>query len=432
MVTVIHSITIITLDENNAIFQGFVIIKGGTFQEVGSGYPSKKILDTADEVINGKGKWMMPGLVNTHGHLGSTYLRGAGDDIPLMNWLENVMWPAERRFTRETVLQAASLAILEMVKSGTTTFLDMYHLHMDNIAELVIESDMRAVLCRGMIGHCSDQEQEEKLLESIQLYHNFHGENDNKLTVALSPHAPYTCPPVFLEKVVDKAVENGMWIHTHVSETKKEVVDHIQKYGKRPVEHLNELGMFNVPCLIAHAVHVNDEELNILKEKGVSISHNPMSNLKLGSGIAPIPKMLDLNLSVSLGTDSTASNNNLDMFEELRIATLIQKGLHEDPTITSSEAYLRMATQYGAKSLQINNVGEIKENFIADFILIEPEVPHLLPWNEDRIISHIVYSMKGSDVTDSFVQGKQIMRNRELLQLDEEKILYEANCYLKS
>ncbi|MBU9714629.1 amidohydrolase [Evansella tamaricis] len=430
----LHSVYIITMDEEGptSVINGFVIIKHGEFDQVKEGKPSQEELNNASEVINGKGKWLIPGLINTHGHLGSSLLRGAGDDIPLMKWLETVMWPNEKTFTEDIIKKAVSLAMVEMVKSGTTTFLDMYHLHMETVAQLAQESEMRAVLCRGMIGLCSEKEQRNKLSEAINLHRDVHGMNSGKITVALSPHAPYTCPPSFLQMIIEKAKENNIWIHTHLSETEEEVIKHKEQYGLRPVEHMERIGLFQVPCLVAHAVHLSDNEITILKENNVSVSHNPMSNLKLGSGIAPIPQMISKGINISLGTDSTASNNNLDMFEEVRFAALLHKGISKDPTITKTWDILRMAMENGAKALQLQQLGKIKKGYKADFLLIDPNSAHLTPWDKDRIHSHLVYSAKGFDVSDVFVQGKQLMRSKELLFLDEEKVIYEANSFLHS
>ncbi|SDY88378.1 5-methylthioadenosine/S-adenosylhomocysteine deaminase [Evansella caseinilytica] len=430
MVTIIHSVTIVTLDENDSVFDGYVVIKDGELDKLKEGKPAEQILDAAEEVIDGKGKWLLPGLINTHGHIGSSFLRGAGDDMPLLEWLQTVMWPNEKTFDEDIVRSAASLAMVEMIKSGTTTFLDMYHLYMDKIAELVAESHMRAVLCRGMIGNCPPDEQMEKLLEAVQLHKNFHGYNNGKVTVALSPHAPYTCPPEFLEKVVEQALLNQMWIHIHVAETKEEVLRHEQQYGIRPVEHLQQLGLFRVPCMIAHGVHVNEEEMQILADNHVYVSHNPKSNLKLGSGIAPLTAMWEKGINVALGTDSTASNNTLDLFEELRFAALIHKGVLEDPTATTASAVLKMATVAGAKALQLNSTGALVKGNQADFIMLNPKKAHLSPWNISRVASHLVYAAKSSDVTDVFVQGRPLMKNGELQYLDEEKIIFEANMYL--
>ncbi|UCZ54812.1 amidohydrolase [Bacillus shivajii] len=430
MKLLIHSVTIVTMNENDDIVDGYVVVEDGKFKEVTAGYPNDSLIDQADETINGQGKWLMPGFVNTHGHLGSSLLRGAGDDMPLMDWLQNVMWPNEQRLTKEDVEKAAKLAVVEMIKSGTTTFLDMYHLHMEQMAELTIESNMRAVLCRGMIGLCSEEEQYGKINESVSLHKHFHGENAGKLHVALAPHAPYTCPPAFLEKVVDAAEKHNMWIHTHVAETKREVLEHKEKYNETQVSHLNKLGLFDVPCLIAHGVHLNDEEQHILSEKNVSVSHNPMSNLKLGSGIANIPELINKGINVAIGTDSTASNNNLSMVEELRFASLIHKGTYQDPTVTQSKDILKMATVNGAKALQLEDIGFIQEGSFADFILINPDRAHLTPWNKERVHSHLVYALKDDDISDVFVQGKQLMKDRELLFLDEQKIVADAQAFL--
>ncbi|MCR6096482.1 amidohydrolase [Salipaludibacillus agaradhaerens] len=431
MTLIIHSVTIITLEQRDDIFQGYVVIEDHKFTKVAKGSPTEEEQQTASRILDGKGKWLMPGLVNTHGHLGSALLRGAGDDMPLMTWLKQVMWPNEAQFDHETVLTAVKVAMMEMIKSGTTTFLDMYHLHMSDIAEIVIEKNLRAVLCRGMIGQCSQAEQEKKLAESTTFFKNYHGEGEGRVSIALSPHAPYTCPPAFLKRVAETAGKHHMMIHTHVSETRNEVDKHVSEYGIRPILHLKELGIFEHPVLLAHAVHVDETELTIIKEAEAAISHNPISNLKLGSGIAPLKQFHALGITVSLGTDSTASNNNLDLFEEMRMAALLHKGVNEDPTVTNAFDILKMATSQGATSLQIENTGVIAPGYQADFILINPATPHLTPNNEGTIMSHLVYSCKGSDVTDVFINGSPVYENEELQLFDEEKLLFNANLLAK-
>ncbi|MCR6110691.1 amidohydrolase [Bacillus sp. A301a_S52] len=431
MTLIIHSVTIITLEQRDDIFQGYVIIENNKFTKVAKGCPTEEEQRTANRIIDGKDKWLLPGLINTHGHLGSALLRGAGDDMPLMTWLKQVMWPNEAKFDHETVVTAVQVAMMEMIKSGTTTFLDMYHLYMPDIAEIVIEKNLRAVLCRGMIGQCSQAEQEQKLTESTTFFKDYHGEGEGRVSIALSPHAPYTCPPSFLKRVADTAGKHGMMIHTHVSETRNEVDKHVSEYGIRPILHLKELGIFEHPVLLAHAVHVDETELTIIKEANAAISHNPISNLKLGSGIAPLKQFQALGITVSLGTDSTASNNNLDLFEEMRTAALLHKGANEDPTVTNAYDILKMATSKGAISLQIDNTGLIAPGHQADFILINPATPHLTPNNEGSIMSHLVYSCKGSDVTDVFINGSPVYENRELQLFDEEKLLFNANLLAK-
>ncbi|TMW73563.1 amidohydrolase [Alteribacter natronophilus] len=424
---IINNGVFITLDsKENPVRTGCMIIEDGTITFIGETLPAEEIPEEA-EVVDAKGRWVLPGLANTHGHTGSTLLRGAGDDdLPVMKWLETVMWPAEKNFTEEITKAGNALAIGEMLKSGTTAFLDMYHLHMNTTAELVEKSGLNAVLCRGMIGLCPGHEQQGKLNEATALYHDWHNKADGRIRVMLSPHAPYTCPPSFLEMIVDRAQEHGIALHTHLAENRKEVEEHIRQYGKRPGLHLDEIGFFDGNALIAHGVHLAEEELDLFARKGVKISHNPVSNLKLGSGIADVPGMRKRGISVSLGTDSTASNNNLDMFEEMKVSALIHKGASEDPTVTSAFDTLKSATEEGMKALGFMNKGKLAAGYDADFIFLDRTGFHALPDKPERALSHIVYSLKGSDVTDVFVKGKMLVKDRELLTLDEEKIRADA------
>jgi 5-methylthioadenosine/S-adenosylhomocysteine deaminase len=415
---------IVTGEKGKIIKNGFIVVENGIIQTVESGDPRLSFHEIAEKV-NLNGHWILPGLVNTHGHIGSTLLRGYGDDLPLDVWLKTKMWPMEGKFTEETIHAAASLAILEMLKSGTTTFLEMYHLHLETIAALVHQSGIRAVITRGMIGLCSYNEQEQKLTEAIQLSKSLKRFGDGRISTMLAPHAPYTCPPAFLEMIVFEAKKNNLPIHIHLSETAKEVNEHVEKYGKRPAIHLAELGVFDVHTLIAHGVHLDDEEFEVLANNRVAVSHNPISNLKLGSGIAKIPKMLSKNILVGLGTDSAASNNNLDMFQEMRMAALIHKGNLENATVVTAEEVLVMATKNGAKALALENIGVIQEGKEADFIVVDSQQPHLQP--NDHVTSHIAYSASGADVLDVYVKGNCLVRNKQCLSLDEEKIVYEAN-----
>ncbi|AOM82838.1 amidohydrolase [Salisediminibacterium beveridgei] len=412
-------------------FNGYVVIEHGKITGIHEGVPSPAQIAESDEVTNASGKWLMPGLVNTHGHLGSSLLRGHGDDLKLDTWLKTVMWPNEQKFDSKLVRTAAELAISEMIRSGTTTYLDMYHLSMPELAEMALKRGFRAVLCRGMIAFGSSEEQEAKLQESIDLSKHYHNQGEGRIRVMLSPHAPYTCPPSFYERTAELASEHGLMIHTHASETASETAKHFEEYGMRPVEHLYQLGVLHQDVLLAHAVHLNEAELDFLKETNTAVSHNPMSNLKLGSGIADIPSMQQKGIRIAIGTDSTASNNSLDLFEEMRFAAMIHKGMYQDPTVTKAEEILRMGTSEGANILGYQKTGDIREGFDADLILIDPDQPHLTPWTPERIHSHLIYAVKGSDVTDVWIQGKRQMNKKELLMIDEEKILYESNELVK-
>lgn len=378
--------------------------------------------DHYDEVIDMSGKVIMPGFINTHSHAAMSLLRGYSDDLPLKAWLENKIWPMEARFGPEQVKWGSSLAVLEMIKGGITCFADMYD-YMDQVAEVVRDSGIRASLCRGAIGLCSEQEQKQKFDEALRFAREWDGKADGRITTMMAPHSPYTCPPNFISRFVEGAAELNVPLHTHMSETEAEVLLNVEQYGARPVEHLHQLGVFDRRALVAHAVHLTPAELNMLYEHDVKVSHNPGSNLKLGSGIAPIPTMIQLGIRPSLGTDSAASNNNLDLLEEARLATLVQKGFNQDPLAIPALTALQMGTSYGAEALFIENtVGSLEPGKQADFISVDLTGPHMQP--PHNILSHLVYSASREDVKDLYVDGEPLMRDRECLTVDEERIKY--------
>jgi len=412
--------TFAVLDEKNPIVHGYMLIEGDTISYIGEERPEGV---EGAETYDGKGLLFMPGLVNSHGHTAMSLLRGYGDDMVLQEWLEQKMWPMEAKFTPEDVYWGASLSVLEMVKGGTTTFLDMYD-HMDQVGKVVEESGIRGVLTRGVIGLCPPELQDQKLAEAIRIARDWHGKAEGRITTMMSPHAPYTCPPDYIEKFVQAAHDLNLPLHTHMSETKAEVQQNVDQYGVRPVQHLLNLGFFTRPSLVAHAVHLTDEEIEILAAHKVAISHNPGSNLKLASGVARVPELLKAGVTVSLGTDGPASNNNLDMFEEIRLAALIHKGVSGDPTAVPALEALRMGTEYGAKSLYLDNTGKLAAGMKADIIAVNTDQAHFLPRTD--YISHIVYSAGPKDVEHVWVDGKQIVRHGECLTLDEERIRYEA------
>ncbi|WP_209122627.1 amidohydrolase [Alkalihalobacillus sp. BA299] len=425
---VFYNGVIITADEEDHVYSsGYVHVKDDHFFEVGDGFPHH-IPSQDTEFYNLNGKWLVPGLINTHGHTPMTLLRGHSDDLPLQRWLKEKMWPMEQKLTREAVIASSKLAMVEMLKSGTTTFLDMYHLYLDDIANIVDEAGMRAVITRGIIGLCSREEQKAKLDEALSIARNWHGKGEGRITAMLSPHSPYLCPPDFIAEIAHEARGLGLPVHTHMSETAHEVEENVKKYGKRPVEHLWSTGFFDGSALVAHAVHVNDEELDILAQHRVAVSHNPMSNLKLGSGVAPIKTMLNKGITVSIGTDSVASNNNLDLIQEMRTAVLLQKGINQDATAVTTAEGIKLITANGAKALGLNEkVGSIKATKEADFIILEAHAAHLQP--EINASSHFVYSASGQDVLDVYVKGKQLVKNKQCLLLDEEKIAFQCNQF---
>lgn len=419
--------TFIAMTQSAPHINGHMVVEGTQITYIGEESPAPS--ETFDEVIDGRRKLYMPGLVNTHGHAAMSLLRGFADDLALQVWLEEKMWPSEAKFTANDVRWGTLLSIAEMVKGGTTCFVDMYD-HMDEVAQAVEQSGIRACLTRGMIGHCPPDTAKAKIAEATSFARSWHGKAGGRITVMMSPHSSYTCPPAFIEEVVRVAHDLDLPIHTHMSETLKEVLENERQYGARPVAHLEKLGVFSRPCLLAHAVHLTDEEIEALQRHSVHVSHNPGSNLKLASGIARVPELLQAGVLVSLGTDSAASNNNLDMFEEMRLAALIHKGVSGDPTAVPATDALRMGTLNGAKSIWLHDVGALQAGMKADFIAIDAEQPHLQPKSD--YISHIVYSASAKDVVDVCIDGRWIVKNGECLTLDEEKIMFEANqCYRK-
>lgn len=414
---------VITVNEENRVYRpGAVVFDGDVITYVGE---VPEDLSAYDEVIDVGGNIIMPGLVNTHGHAAMSLLRGYADDLPLQEWLETKMWPLEGQFTSEHVKWGTYLSMIEMLRTGTTCFMDMYD-HMDQVAEAVEVSGMRAGLARGVIGLCPVDVQKQKLEEAADFASRWNGKAEGRITTMMSPHAPYTCPPDYIKQIVEKAHELDLPIHIHMSESKREVEQNRVDYGLRPPAHLEKLGVFERPTLVAHAVHLTDEEIKLLAKYDVKVSHNPISNLKLASGIARVPEMLAAGITVSLGTDSSASNNNLNLFEEIKMAALLHKGVSYNPIVVPAEEALRMGTRYGAEAMFIGKqTGSLEVGKKADIIIVRTNRAHFHPLHDP--VSHLVYATSGYDVRDVYVNGKLLVDNGEIKTLDEEKIIYEVN-----
>lgn len=415
----------ITMDEARPFLEGTMIVDQGRIVALEEHIPEADL--QGYPIIDGRHRLYMPGFVNTHGHAAMSLLRGYADDLTLQVWLEEKMWPNEAKFTSADVRAGTLLSIVEMIRSGTTCFVDMYD-HMDEVALAVEQSGMRACLARGMIGFAPPDVAEAKLVEGRTFAKNWHGQANGRITTMMSPHAPYTCPPDFIRRVVEIAHELDLPIHTHMSETVKEVLDNEKQYGARPVAHLEQLGVFTRPCLVAHGVHLDDAEIETLAKYDVRVSHNPGSNLKLASGVARVRELQAAGVLVSLGTDSSASNNNLDMLEEVRLAALLHKGVSGDPTAVPAADALRMGTLDGAKSIWLDDVGALRPGMKADFIALDTDQAHFFPRTD--LVSHVVYAASAKDVTDVWVDGVRLMENGTLTTIDEEKIKREAQgCY---
>lgn len=412
----------VTMDDTMPTVRGHMVITDDRITYIGAEVPNQ--LSPHTVIMDGSRLAFMPGLVNTHGHAAMTLLRGYSDDLKLQVWLEEKMWPMEAKYVDADTRAGSALAVVEMLKTGTTAFVDMYD-RMDQVAQMVEQGGIRGILTRGVIGLCPEDVQKAKLEDALSFARDWNGKANGRITTLLSPHAPYTCPPAYIEKFVEAAHDMNLPLHTHMSETLAEVEQNVREYGLRPVEHLDKLGFFSRPALVAHAVHLNDEEIALLAERGVAVSHNPVSNLKLASGIARVPDLLKAGVTVSLGTDSAASNNNLDLFEEIRLSALLHKGISGDPTAVPAWEALKLGTTYGAHAVwQGDSIGKLKEGYKADFVAINLDQPHFYPLTD--IVSHLVYSGSGRDVLHVWVDGRQVVQDGVCTQLDEEKIKYEA------
>ncbi len=373
------------------------------------------------EIIDGKGMLATPGFVNTHNHIAMTVFRSYADDMRLMDWLENKIWPAEAKLDGRTVYAQTLLGIAEMLRCGTTSFADMYFF-MDNVAEAVRDSGIRACLSRGLTGITPNAA--EALAENRDFFMNWHNSCNGRITVMFGPHAPYTCPEDYLRKVVETARSVGAEIHMHLCETKGEVENIRRQYGKSPIAWANDAGVFDCGCLAAHCVWVDEADMDIMAAKKVRVAHNPGSNLKLASGIAPLGRMLDRGITVSLGTDGASSNNNLDILEEMHLAALIHKADTLDPTAIPAERAVRMLTEDGARALGYTDIGKLEEGYKADITLIDRSGLHWYPRNDT--LSLLAYAANSMDVDTVLVDGNILMKHKEFVTLDIERIKADA------
>lgn len=415
---IIKNAYVLTMDPNvGDLKNGTVVIEDGKITEIG-----KKTKESADTVIDAEGSVVMPGLVNTHTHAAMTLFRGYADDLQLAEWLQQHIWPAEAQLTAEDVYNGSLLACLEMIRSGTTSFADMYFF-MDETAKAVEASGLRASLSHGLIELWDDEKGETDLREGRRFVRAWQGAADGRIKTMYGPHAPNTCSEEFLAKVREEASRDGAGIHIHLLETEAELLAMKERYGKCSVHMLEDIGFFGPDVLAAHCVWLSDGDIEILRKRGVNVSHNPVSNMKLASGISPVHKMLDKGVNVSLGTDGCASNNNLDLFEEMKTAALLHKVNTFSPTALPARQVLEMGTVNGAQALD-TETGMLKAGKKADLIIVDMKKPHLTPCFD--VPSHLVYSARGSDVRTTIVNGKVLMDNYRVLVLDEQKVMENA------
>lgn len=424
MSILIQQAMILTMKDAEAPFMGDIRVEGDRIVQIANHIAPQP----EDEIIDGRNKMAMPGLINAHQHTPMSLLRGFSDDLKLMDWLERKMLPAEARMNPEDIYWGAKLSIAEMIRSGTTAFADMY-IHMNEIAEAVKQTGMRASLTRGMV--FMEEDGGRRLQEATDLVQRWSGAADGRITTMYGPHSPYTCPMEPLREVIALAVTEDIPLHIHLAETKEEVVKIRERYGMTPTEYLEEAGMFEqAHVLLAHGVHLNRRDIGRLKGMRGGVAHNPVSNLKLGCGIAPITEMLAQGINVGIGTDGAGSATTVDMFEEIKAATWLQKLDYGDPTRLPAKDVLSMATRGSASLLGLQDeVGMLEVGRKADLILIDLAKPHLQPVHE--VESLLAYSVNGADVDTTIVNGQILMRGRKLLTIDEDELYREVKVRAK-
>ncbi len=369
--------------------------------------------------IDAREKIVIPGLFNAHTHLAMTLFRGYAEDLPLKEWLENKIWKVEKLLTARDVYWGSLLGILEMLKSGTTAFSDLY-IFMDEVAKAVGESGIRAVLSYGMADRGDEEKAKRELKIGTDFIKNWNNAFNGRVKAIFGPHAPYTCTPEFLIKVKEKAKELNTHVHIHVSETRWEVEYVRERYGKTPVRLLNDIGFLDEKTVLAHVVWVDDEEIKILRDRNVSVVHCPISNLKLASGIARVKEMHDLGINVCLGTDGASSNNTYNLFEEIKMASLLQKVTTGKADALKAKDVLRMTTENGYRAYGLKG-GKIERGYLADLVLIERRKPNFCPTYDP--INSLVYASYGCEVTHVIVDGELVVEDGIVLTLDEDRII---------
>ncbi len=377
----------------------------------------------AEKIIDGTRKLAMPGLVNAHTHSYMTVFRNCADDRSFEDWLFKYIMPLEDKLVPEDAYWGSLLAMIEMIKTGTTCFTDM-HMHINQVPKAAVETGIRAVITRGLAGETLADGGQRRLDEAFSEINNWKGEEN--ISFMLAPHAPYSCGKEYLKVIAQMAKENDLGINIHLSESLFEVESAKENFGMTPIEYVDSLGLFENRTVAAHCVNLSENDFNILKEKNVSVATNPASNMKLGNGFAPVAELLKRGINVCLGTDGAASNNSLNMFREMGFLGLIHKGTAKDPLPVSAADCIKAATANGAKAAGLSDkIGKIEAGMDADIILIDMDTPAFNPFNNS--ISALVYSAGGYEVDTVMVKGKILMEGRILTTIDEEKVYYKVN-----
>ena len=416
----IQNVDVITLNDAGDVLPSTdIAISDGHIMAVGDAPPDfvpTRIIDATDHVA-------LPGFWNTHTHAPMTYVRGWADDIPIEQWFSERVWRIESALTAEDVRWSAYLAAAEMIRSGTVGFADHYFF-MDEVAEVVIESGLKANLAWAIFGEGSGEGMDPRLEQAVTFTQQWQGGGDRQIVTWLGPHSPYLCDAAFLRRTVEMAAELDMGLHIHLAETPEQTQASLAEHGLSPVAYLDSLDFFARPTIAAHCVGTDQADIEILAARGVSVAQATGCYMKLGMGVPPLPQMLAAGVNVGLATDGEGSNNDLDMLQEAQLTSLLHKSHTRDATILPGDTVLRLATQGSARAMGFPESGVIAPGRPADLILFDFRKPHLRPRHD--LVSNLVYAAKSSDVSHVFVNGKLLLDSGVLTTLDEERILYEA------
>lgn len=376
-----------------------------------------------ERVLDGRDRMVIPGLINAHTHAYMSILRSVADDVPFEDWLFRGVQPKEDRLTPEDAYWSALLGMMEMIRRGTTCFNDQ-QMHIHQTTKAAVDIGMRGVIGRGLSGDAREEGGERRLREAREEYDRW--KDEPLLSFMISPHAPYSCTGALIQKAANLSEELGIGIHIHLSESANEVENVRKEHGgMTPIEYMDSLGLFRRPTLAAHCVHVTDNDIRILADRGVSVVTNPASNMKLGNGFAPVPDMLDAGVNVCLGTDGAASNNAQNMFREMGLLTLIHKGVRQNAVSVSATDALKMSTVRGARALGFgDSLGEIAPGKKADLAILNLDCPEFTPLNNP--VSQLTYAADGSEVETVIIGGEIVMENRHFRKIDEERVMYEV------
>ncbi len=422
---VIHNGTIVSVDEKFSVFEdGLICVLDGKISYVGE---KNDVLPEARNYLDLNGSIVMPGLINTHSHIPMTIFRGLADDLPLMTWLNEHIFPAEANHIRpETARKGSLLGCIEMLSSGTTTVCDGYF-HEEEACNALFETGLKGVLGQGVIDFPAPGVPDpNKNIEYVADYLDKWLTISSKIKPSVFCHSPYTCSENTIRKAKELAQSKGVLFQIHVSETKSEFDNMVKDSGKSPISYLDSIGVLDNMTLLHHCIWTDEKDIEILKRSNSKISHNPSSNMKLASGVAPVTSFLEEGIITGIGTDGPASNNSLDLFLEMNIAAKLHKVSSLDPTSLNAEEMVKMATINGAKALGLDQeTGSLEVGKYADMIVIDTNKPHLTPVYNPA--SHLVYAVKGSDVSTVMIDGKMVMENYELKGIDSEKIMQDVS-----